>query len=251
LSTLHQRWWWNDPDCLLVRDQQTSLTEVEMLSNVSLVGLSGGMLVSSDDLRHLNPARFKLVSLLVPNLGVRGLPIDLLEHEMPELYQLKLQAAGQVWQDVALFNWSDHPAGVRLRFDRLGFVPGIPLHVFDFWEKRYTLVTDGELAYADIPAHGCKLLRVCAKVVDPQVVGDTLHITQGAELASFLVEGGRLVIETVDMRRRVEGELWLSFPSEPKMATCNQKVITFDKRGECIYILPLQFSGKGRIEVHM
>ena len=79
LSTLHRRWWWNDPDCLLVRDHDTWLTEAEVQSAVTLVGLSGGMLVSSDDLRTLNPERLRWVSMLVPNLGITGKPMGLFE----------------------------------------------------------------------------------------------------------------------------------------------------------------------------
>ena len=78
LSSLHQRWWWNDPDCLLVRDTDTRLTEAEVQSAVSLVGLSGGMLVSSDDMRSVDPERLAWVSKLVPNLGLGGLPLDYL-----------------------------------------------------------------------------------------------------------------------------------------------------------------------------
>jgi hypothetical protein len=47
----------------------------------------------------------------------------------------------------------------------------------------------------------------------------------------------------------VEGDLWLSFPSEPKIATCNQKKLFVEKRGDDIYTLTLQFERKGKIEV--
>jgi len=249
LSALHQRWWWNDPDCLMVRDADTTLTEAEVLSNVSLVGLSGGMLVSSDDLTKLDPARQKLISLLVPNLGNRGLPNDLLEHEMPEQYFLSLQAAGDDWYDVALFNWSDHRAERHLSFCELGFQPGTTLHVFDFWEKRYWLVKDAEMVFRDIPAHGCKMLRVCVVGNDPQVVGDTLHITQGAELASMSMNENVLCLHTLDLGRQVKGELWLWLPSEPLIATCNQMRVAWDKKAEMVYALHLQFVGAAKIEI--
>lgn len=249
LSSLHQRWWWNDPDCLLVRDTDTRLIESEVQSAVSLVGLSGGMLVSSDDLRNLNPDRLKWVSLLVPNLGLRGMPLDLLEKGMPELYQVRLQSAGQSWQEVALFNWSDRPANCRVQFDQLGFESGAILHVFDFWHKRYQWVTEPEMVFDGVPPHGCKLLRVCTAGMSPQVVGDTMHISQGAELSSIDLEGEKLVIETVDMNRQVEGELWLWLPKMPKTATCGGKIVVIEDKGEGIYIFHLQFTSIGRVEV--
>lgn len=249
LSSLHQRWWWNDPDCLLVRDLDTRLTEPEVQSAVSLIGLSGGMLVSSDDLRQVNPERIKWVSLLVPNLGLRGVPLDGSKHEMPSLYQVKLRKGEHDCQLVALFNWNDHPADCRLRFNDLGYKTGAALHVFDFWSKCYQHVTDPELVFTDIPAHGCKLLRVCDVGSTPQLVGDTLHISQGAEISSMFLEQDKLVIETVDMDRRVEGVLWLWLPKSPKTATCDGEPVVIEDKTEGIYSLNLKFTGKGRVEV--
>ena len=240
LSSLHQRWWWNDPDCLLVRDTDIRLkgtpdsfrlTEPEVQSAVTLVGLSGGMLVSSDDMTELKPERLNWVSLLVPNLGLRGLPLDKLEHEMPSLYRVNLHGAEQEWQSVALFNWTEHLADCLLRFNVLGYKPGTALNVFDFWTKKYQRTKDPEMVFAGVPPHGCKLLRVCEVGSTPQLVGDTLHISQGAEISTLFLGQGKMVIETVDMNRRVEGELWLSLPKAPKMATCNGEHVVIEDKG--------------------
>jgi alpha-galactosidase len=251
LSTLHKRWWWNDPDCLLVRDEHTRLTSPEVHSAVTLVGLSGGMLVSSDDLRELKPGRLRWISLLIPNLGLRGLPLNWLEHEMPPVYQVKLEHDGQAWQLVALFNWNDGPADYWLRFSELGYGPGAMLHVFDFWTGHYRRATEPQMMFSGIPAHGCKLLRVCEVSVEPQLVGDTLHISQGAEIASKRIGQGRLVLETVDMDRRVEGNLWFWSPSMPKRASCNQERVVIDEKGENIYSLYVHFMSKGNIEIFL
>ena len=249
LSTLHQHWWWNDPDCLMVRDGDTRLTEPEVQSAVTLVGLSGGMLVSSDDLSKLNPDRLSWVSLLVPNLGMTGGPMGLLTHLMPEVFQVRLNSSWQSWQLVGLFNWSDHPGDISIKFKELGFAAGMPLHVFDFWTGQYRDMTETEMMFPDVPAHGCKLLRVCEQREAPRLVGDTLHISQGAEIASWQVVADRLVIETVDMGRQVEGILWLALVNSPLEANCNEEAIDVEDLGEGIYGLRLRFFCKGRIEV--
>jgi alpha-galactosidase len=276
MSSLHQRWWWNDPDCLLVRDTDVRLkyspdssrlkgspdssrlkgspdshrlTEPEVQSAVTLVGLSGGMLVSSDDMSKVNPERLSWVSLLVPNLGLRGLPLDGLRNEMPSLYQVKLNGGGQAWQLVALFNWNDHPSDCHLRFNELGYKPGTVLHVFDFWAKKYQRTPDPEMVFAGVPPHGCKLLRICEVGSIPQLVGDTLHISQGAEISSMRLEEEKLVIETVDMNRRVEGELWLSLPKTPTRANCNGEQVVIGDKGEGVFALYVGFIGKAKVEV--
>lgn len=249
LSSLHQRWWWNDPDCLLVRGVGSRLTEAEVQSSVTLVGLSGGMLISSDDLNAISPERMDWVSRLIPNLSLRGLPLDRFENEMPPLYQVKLEVGGQAWQMVALFNWSDRPADCHLRFNELGYKPRTDMHVFDFWMKKYQRTKEPEMVFMTVPPHGCKLLRVCEAESAPQVVGDTLHISQGAELSSMFLEDEKLVIETVGMDQRVEGELWLSLPKVPKSATCNGEQVVVEDKGEGIYIFHLQFTRIGRVEI--
>ncbi len=251
LSSLHKRWWWNDPDCLLVRDTDTHLTWHEVQSAVTLVGLSGGMLVLSDGLRKLNASRLRWISLLVPNLGLRGVSLDWLEHEMPHLYRLQLPKTENNWHSVAVFNWNDLPEDYCLWFTKLGVQPGAELHVFDFWAGHYHHVTDSQIVFPGLPAHGCKLLRVCEVAKTPQLVGDTLHISQGAEIAAWKVEGEQLSIETVDMGRRVEGDLWLALARLPVGVTCNGERVDVKEKGEGIYALHLEFTGKGRVEVSL
>ena len=251
LSSLHQRWWWNDPDCLLVRDHETRLTEAEVQSAVSLVGLSGGMLVSSDDMSRLSPERLGWVSKLVPNLGLRGLPLDYLEHEMPRLYRVNVQGFDQEWQLVALFNWEDRAADLNLRFSELGYSKGADLHVFDFWSGNYHRCREGEMVFKAVPPHGCKLLRVCEVGISPQLVGDTLHISQGAEISSMRMEPGSLLLETLDMGRKVEGECWFWLPDPPKRVACNGQEVVVNKVVEGVYRLHLSFTGGGAVELIM
>ena len=249
LDVLHKRLWWNDPDCLLVRDTNTRLTEPEVMSAITLVGLSGGMLASSDDLRQVSPERLSRISLLVPNLGLKGIPLGLLEQEMPGQYVAKLKTAEGSWQVVGLFNWNNDSAECYIKYEEFGFRVDARLYVFDFWSKKAWRTNNNNLVFPDVPAHGCKLLRVCTVGKEPQLVGDTLHISQGAEIAYWKVEGEKLLIETVDMGRQVKGELWLALDRAPEMATCNGKAVTVEDMGDEIYALQVNFFGMGRIEL--
>ena len=82
MSTVHRRWWWNDPDCLMVRNYNTTLSDDEITSNVSLIGLSGGLMINSDDLTRMPAERQKRIALLTPVLSQGGRPLDLLQSEM-------------------------------------------------------------------------------------------------------------------------------------------------------------------------
>ncbi len=222
------------------------MMQVEVESTSGWLGISQpglpGMVISA-----MWPA---WVSKLVPNLGMRGLPLDHLQREMPTIYQVKHQAADQAWQLVALFNWEDHPADLHLRFDELGYRMGAERHVFDYWSGKYMRITEPELVFGNVPPHGCKLLRVCEVGTSPQLVGDTLHISQGGEIASMTQEEGRLVLKTVDMGRQVEGELWLALPGMPKRATCNGEQVEVVAREHGVYGLHISFTGMGKSEIN-
>ncbi len=249
LSGLHRRWWWNDPDCLVIRQADNRLSEAEVQSAVTLVGLSGGMLVSSDDLRVVSPQRLRLLSLLVPNLGLKGAPLDLLERDMPALYRVIVEHAGQRWQLVALFNWQDQPADLILRKADLGYERGTRLHVFDFWEGKYRTASKDELMFEQVPPHGCKLLRLCEVGDAPQVVGDTLHISQGAELGSMRIADNRLRIETIDMHRKASGEVWLALSAAPRGAQCNGERLEVEGKGEGVWSVRVEFMGEAKIAI--
>jgi alpha-galactosidase len=235
LSSLQRKWWWNDPDCLLVREGDSRLTEAEVQSTVTLVGLGGGMLVSSDDLRRVSPERLGWVSKLVPNLCLRGIPLDKLEHQMPSLYQVKVDHNGHAWQLVGLFNWQNHPTSLNLRFSDLGYQAGSSLHVFDFWAGNYLGVHENELMFQVVPAHGCKLVRLCEVAGAPQLVGDTLHISMGTELFSLRIVDSILEVELSDMGRRVEGEVWVWSDQVVKDARWNGQKLSINASRENIY----------------
>jgi alpha-galactosidase len=52
---MHRRLWLNDPDCLMLRRTDTQLSEVEIETLASTIGVSGGMVLFSDDVARLGP----------------------------------------------------------------------------------------------------------------------------------------------------------------------------------------------------
>ena len=62
---LHRRLWLNDPDCLMVRSRETSLSSSESASLAAGVALSGGMVVFSDDVPLLEPAERDAIANVV------------------------------------------------------------------------------------------------------------------------------------------------------------------------------------------
>ena len=250
MSALHRSWWWNDPDCLMVRNNDTLLTHDEIVSNVSLIGMSGGMVVQSDNLSKLGPIELQLVNLLTPALVNNAHPLDLLDHEMPEVYVSTEENACGNWVNVALFNWKDQSSDKILDLKKLDYDGDHSFHVFDFWEKSYHSIRSNPPIFKAIPSHGCKLLRICESTSKATLVGDTLHISQGSEIKSFEIWKNRLSLRTIHLGRHVEGELWFWLPGKPVLATLTGTSVEMLEIEPNIYKIALVFDNYAELEIH-
>eukprot|EP00536_Pseudo-nitzschia_multiseries_P008284 jgi/Psemu1/325132/estExt_fgenesh1_pg.C_2090008 len=89
-APMGHRWWQNDPDCLLL-GESTKLTNEEVASAASIIAMTCGMLLVSDDLTKVGPERMKILSRIFPMTGVSGVILDLhttKDKGMPSLIRL-------------------------------------------------------------------------------------------------------------------------------------------------------------------
>lgn len=75
-SNLGHRWWHNDPDCILL-GETTALTDEEVVSSATVVGMFSGMTLMSDDLTKLKHNRLRIITRIFPVTGASALAIDL------------------------------------------------------------------------------------------------------------------------------------------------------------------------------
>jgi alpha-galactosidase len=196
---MHVRLWMNDPDCLLVRETDTALVGDEVRALATVIGLSGGMVLSSDNLPKLSPARRELISLLLPVYGRSAVPLDLFQTpDLPHFFELDCGTH----RLLAAFNWADESAEIEAPLPPGGW------HVFEFWEREYIGVGEGEVSLP-VPPHGCRLLRLTPDLGRPQVIGSTFHITQGAaEIAGEEWDGSTLRVHLRPVAKQ-DGELFV------------------------------------------
>ena len=229
----------------MVRSDNTTLTREEVRSNVSLMGSNGNLVIHADNLAKLSEEQLHWAGLLTPNVEADGRALDLLQKEMPEVYVVRHDRPAGKWVTLALFNWSDAPADRSIDLAQLGFPHGTPLHGFDFWEEKYFPVTSATLEFKQVPTHGCKLLRFCVDDGTPCLVGDTLHLSQGAEIESWAAKGKMLTLSTMDLERQAQGGLWLWLPETPaRITTDGGENLPFSLLSDHVIHMPLQFTGK-------
>ena len=146
---MHGRLWQNDPDCLLVRSEETALTEDEVRTLATVIAMSGGMVADSDDLARLSDERRQWLSMLLPPSGKAARPIDLFESDVSRLLELDCGSHRML----AVFNWGDAIARIEAP------LPAGRFEVFDAWSHDYLGVREGCLPF-ELPPHGCRLIAL-------------------------------------------------------------------------------------------
>ncbi len=112
----HNKVYMNDPDGVVLRDVDNgdgfncTWAEAELWSVA--VAMSGGLVLSNDELEKLSPDRRKLYTHLLPALGVAARPVDYFETPYPTAYVLEVNKNTKF---LALYNLSDEM--VDLDFD--------------------------------------------------------------------------------------------------------------------------------------
>jgi alpha-galactosidase len=170
---MHGRLWANDPDCLLVRADRTKMTLDEARTMATVIGLSGGMLLSSDDLDKLDADRLDLLSFVLPPLPCSAAPLDLMERDMPERFEAVYDRDFDPVRLAGLFNFGDVTRDLTLD------LAGGNWHVFELWEQRYRGVCSGTVTFDLVPPHGARLVAMRPADGRPRLVATTAHAGLG------------------------------------------------------------------------
>ncbi len=235
-ANLHDRWWVNDPDCVLVRDQsELTLAEVQTLSTA--IGMSGGSMIFSDDLTALSEERLRMAAGLLPPVHERLRVLDWLQRQYPEFLRLDMEGAVGEWYVLANINWDDRECTRSLSVDDFN-IAADSYWISDYWAKKiqrnHTPTSLGEFT---IPAHGCVLLAV-RKVQEDRIqyLGSDLHFTQGQEVKKVTIKRKRVKF-LMDAQRTTSGMIHFSIPARLTLLQSTQDIANFYPSYEGIYSL--------------
>jgi alpha-galactosidase len=254
-APLHRRWWLNDPDCLLVRDHDTNLTEAEVRSLATVIALSGGMFLVSDDMSRLKPERQRYIAALLPVLGESAKVPGWMDSEMPDLLVLPLSGPAGDWVVAGVFNWRGWPHDRKVDLAALGLQPDGDYYVSDFWDQE-TWIQPGDqpLQLSRLPAHGARLLALRRRsaqpgaLAPPSLVASSFHFSQGSEIKAWEVVG-RTLIFSIDLGRCAEGAVHLALPAAPRSAEMDGQSLSVLELGQGQYRLNLHMNGSATLRV--
>lgn len=151
-SAFHRRWWLNDPDCLMLRDTETKLTEAERYTLAAAAAVTGGLLFFSDRLSALPEKTWESIgNILRIARACDGQPARALGFMESEFPAAAWNPAGYL----AVFNFLDQEREVIIH-------PGDFLEDgIELWDVKGDcafLLEQGTLNVGILPAHGTRLL---------------------------------------------------------------------------------------------
>lgn len=179
-AVLHNRWWTNDPDCLLARQDDSELTIDELLLWASIVALSGGALLLSDRMMDVSEERLEIIDKVLPPYGKGAVAFDSLALAEPTSFVLPIETSLGRWAVIAAVNLTERPIDVSVPLEVAGLDASQPHHVFEFWKHEYQGLTENEVNIKHLKPHSCQLLVVKPESSTPNVLGTSIHFTQGA-----------------------------------------------------------------------
>lgn len=242
----HARWWVNDPDCLLIRQEDTRLTPAEVQTLATALALSGGSLIVSDDLAMLSPERLELLARLLPTLQGRAHVLDALDSDQPSEVVLRQSGAAGEWFLLARLNWDQQPHAIPIHLERFG-LPAADAYLWaDAWEQRAGLVRGGVVDLPPIPAHGVRLLAVRPLTGAPAWVGDTLHISQGQVVRRW--DAGQHELRArLGLGRPRRGQAWIWLAGAPGEILLDGQPLEARSQGDGIIHLQIALQAESEL----
>jgi alpha-galactosidase len=252
-AALHRRWWLNDPDCLLARETQLNLPEIQSLATV--IALSGGLLLLSDDLPALPPERLELLLRLFPAIGKTPCVLDWLDSATPARLRLDLDGPSGSWSLLALFNWQDTQqlAALRLADYRLDLQD--PTIAREFWSDTLyppTVKPDSsaETGQVFLPPHGVALFAVRRLIPDqPAYLGSSLHISQGLELSAWQPRPDGLSLR-LERPGEAQGCFDLYLPRTPHIVQMDGHPVRWEEIAPRCYRLHVTFQQQAVLSIN-
>jgi len=247
-ANLNRQWWVNDPDCLLIRAKMGLKLE-EVRSLASVIALSGGSLLLSDNLPDLPVERMRIAESLIPPIGERARVIDWFDHKMPEKMRLDLLNETGEWHALGAFNWDEVPNDFKLAPASFG-LDDKEYWLCEFWSGHIRKFNSAKpVVYRKIAAHGGLVLS--ARLVDNDhaiYLGSDFHISQGLEVADWK-EDEHGVVFTLRLPRIATGNVVLAVPRPVEHVIVNGSMIEPKQVNNLILQIPLRIEGFAQVEV--
>ncbi|MFX1567676.1 MAG: glycoside hydrolase family 36 protein [Promethearchaeota archaeon] len=263
-SFMHNYFWINDPDCLMIRRTDTELNTDEIRLQMTIFGLSGGQLLISDDMTKLTEEEIKDAKLLLPPYNPKAFDpilVDAFTSRLPSIYMLETDELIGKRFLLALINWNNNPISKKLKIFDL--IPNLSkndekFYVFDFWEEKFLgeFRINDYIELREIKPHSSRYLTLIplTKKLEhlPILITSNLHISQGCcEIKKFdyIPKINQLKIK-LELTGTREGFLLLKLPRDRNIIKSNSKYSKVDSKNN-LWKVFVQFKNKFLLNIDL
>ena len=246
---MHKRWWVNDPDCLLL-SEATDLTPAEVQTLATIIAMSGGALLLSDDLKSLSPERKRFAEVILPVIGVPPRVLDWFDTASPQCLRIDLENCTGAWHLLTMVNWQDTAQDMLFTPQEFGLENSKMYMLADFWSTHQYLSDRKGITFPGVEPHGVIVLAARPLLEGvPQFTGSNLHLSQGLEIPSWQWDGTRLQFE-ITRPGESAGHVTIKLHMAPKRALINGRDNDWEKsQAEC-YRFPVHFNQSCEVEIY-
>jgi len=175
----HRKFWINDPDSVQI-GKGCSLAEARVRATV--VSMSGGHLMLSEDLRTIDPERLEIIRRLLPVYPHAARPLDLFAHPFPDgypaLWALSVPAGFGPKVALAVFNLGPEPQKYAITAKMLGIESGREFLAMEWWQYRWLGRFRGDFE-VEVPAGDVAMIHAQPRQEYPSLLSVSHHFTGG------------------------------------------------------------------------
>lgn len=188
----------NDPDGLVLRDWDRgdgfNCTWSEAQLWTVAIAMSGGSLLSNDELEKLSDARRKLYTESLPPLDIPCRPADYFERPAPTAYILD---ANENTKLLALYHFGDKMEDMDFDLCKVGMKGAL---VADCLTRKFLGFKDS-IHIENANPHSAAMFLLKKPAAEPTFVGSDANIYMGINLFSSVFTDGKLAVNYPDTHR--------------------------------------------------
>lgn len=227
----HNKLFLSDSGNVLTVDKPIPLPDAQI--SATIFGINGGPVMLGDDIDRISEERLSLIRKVFPRLPECARPLDLFEAaepDYPKLFHLRVRAAWDEWDLLAVFNYGNEIARHTVPLAKMGLDPAGGYAAWDFWEERSLGRQTGHLT-VEVAPRSVKLIRLSRERAHPWVLATDMHVRQGqAEIADCKWDGaGRALTLRASRTGGAAGNVFVRVP--PGLAVANPQGFWIAKDG--------------------
>jgi hypothetical protein len=114
----------------------------------------------------------------MPSHGAAARPVDLFEHDPPQVWLVTDERREPRRDVVGIFNWDRNERTIEYPLKQLGLDDGLAYAAFDYWANETAEPIERRLNVT-VPGRSCRILSLRPRLDRPQVISTSRHVAQG------------------------------------------------------------------------